>query len=223
MKTPVCFLLFTIAAVAQTPVPAGPRAVTGLPYSMEQTTERVQTLADGTRISQPAQKIAQYRDSAGRTRNEITTTVAGPGAQTISTIIIMDPVSGLRYNLDTRNHVARKMPPLSPPPQGRAAAPLALQRPDASSESLGTQVIQGITARGTRTTMTYPIGFSGNDRPIVSINEMWMSIDLRIMLQSKMSDPRFGDSTTTLNSFSQAEPDPTLFQIPADYQVVEGR
>jgi len=45
-------------------------AVTGAPYSAEEVTEHVQTLADGTHITQPSSKTIFYRDSLGRTRIE---------------------------------------------------------------------------------------------------------------------------------------------------------
>jgi hypothetical protein len=35
----------------------------------------------------------------------------------------------------------------------------------------------------------------------------------------KVSDPRRGDSTTKLSNVSQSEPDPSLFQVPADYSI----
>ena len=47
-------------------------AVTGAPYSAEEVTEHVQTLADGTHITQPSPKTIFYRDSLGRTRIERT-------------------------------------------------------------------------------------------------------------------------------------------------------
>jgi len=45
-------------------------AVTGAPYSAEEITEHVQTLVDGTHITQPSRKTVFYRDSSGRTRIE---------------------------------------------------------------------------------------------------------------------------------------------------------
>lgn len=42
----------------------------GHPYSAEQITEHVQTLADGTHISQTVSKVHLYRDSQGRTRTD---------------------------------------------------------------------------------------------------------------------------------------------------------
>ena len=95
------------------------------------------------------------------------------------------------------------------------------QRPQFSHESLGTQTIEGVLAEGSRTTVVYPIGAFGNDRPITTVSETWMSPELKMVVLSKNSDPRNGDSTTSLTNLSRSEPDPSLFQIPSDYQVVE--
>lgn len=95
-------------------------------------------------------------------------------------------------------------------------------RPNMKSESLGTQTIEGISAEGTRTTMTLPEGAVGNDRPIVTTTETWVSPELKVMVLSKTSDPRSGESTTKLVNISQAEPDASLFQVPEGYSVVDG-
>lgn len=50
---------------------------------------------------------------------------------------------------------------------------------------------------------------------------MWNSPELKIMLLSTRHDPRSGDDTTKLENLSRAEPDPALFQPPADYQIVD--
>jgi len=47
------------------------RLVTGQPYSAEQTSERRQTLADGTHIDQKREMQVMYRDSEGRTGNSV--------------------------------------------------------------------------------------------------------------------------------------------------------
>jgi hypothetical protein len=229
----------------------GGRAVTGMPYSAQQTTEHVQTLADGTHIQQNSQQTMLYRDSLGRTRTERTLApppgaaagFAGPGF-----IEIFDPVSGNRYTLDPRNHTARQRaaPPPPPPPapgsaarviapDGRVAAPAgrlspyaspapAAQterpRPQITHESLGAQTMEGVMVQGERRTMVYPEGFFGNDRPITVVNETWMSPELNMVVLSKNSDPRSGESTTRLTNISRAEPDPSLFQVPPDYQVL---
>jgi hypothetical protein len=225
-------------------------ALTGAPYSAEQITEHVQTLADGTHITQAAQIVTLYRDSQGRTRTE-RTIVLPPGAPAVpdppSIVEISDPVTGARYVLDPRAHRATKMSlpvlliPLQPQsPQSSAAVsahrvskitpmislappvsgPNDQTRPQFSRESLGTQTMEGVLAEGSRTTVVYPVGSIGNDRPITTVSETWMSPELKMVVLSKNSDPRNGDSTTRLANISRTEPDPTLFQVPADYEVI---
>lgn len=93
-------------------------------------------------------------------------------------------------------------------------------RPEHSSESLGTQEIEGVLAEGTRTTMTIPVDFEGNDRPIVHSCERWMSQELKLLVLSRCSDPRMGDTTTRVFNIARAEPDPALFQVPAGYKII---
>ena len=61
----------------------------------------------------------------------------------------------------------------------------------------------------------------GNDRPITTVHETWMSPELNMAISTKISDPRSGESTTKLTNISRAEPDPALFQVPAGYSVAE--
>jgi hypothetical protein len=228
----------------------GGGAVTGAPYSAEQVTEHIQTLADGTHISQNAQKTTFYRDSQGRTRMErsfpVPPGVTRGAASGPNLIEISDPVSGVRYTLEPRKHVAHKMSvPIAPPPpsnsatsasrSGRFAVAQSVpglsgtapqdqsQQPQFSHESLGTETIEGVLAEGKRTTIVYPIGAVGNDRPITTVSETWMSTDLKTVVLSKHSDPRSGESTTRLTNISRAEPDPALFQIPSDYEIVDAQ
>lgn len=97
------------------------------------------------------------------------------------------------------------------------------QQPQISRESLGTQTIEGMLAEGTRTTMIFPVGAVGNDRPLTTVHETWTSPELKITVLSKESDPRQGESTTRLTNISRAEPDATLFQVPPDYQIIDAQ
>lgn len=225
-------------------IPGHPAAfITGRPYSAEQITERVQTLADGTHISQTVSKINLYRDSQGRSRMEHSF-VLPPGAQGSAPtfVTIVDPVAGYQYTFDTRQHTARRIS-MSPPPhqtsqwfhktapanrpnvtpftrtvEPNATAP---QHPSTQRESLGTQTIEGISAEGTRMTTTFPVGSVGNDREFTTTSETWMSKDLGVTVLSKNSDPRYGETTTRLTDISQTEPDPNLFLVPPDYTIVD--
>jgi hypothetical protein len=90
---------------------------------------------------------------------------------------------------------------------------------DGSVESLAPQMVNGVLAQGTRTTETIPVGKIGNDRAIHVVSERWYSNDLQLLIKSTSSDPRFGDSTYQLTNIVQTSPDPSLFQIPADYTI----
>jgi hypothetical protein len=231
-------------AIARMPAPAIHAAViAGEPYSAEEVSDRMQTLADGTHITQKTQISKRYRDSEGRTRTERPLFGGADSAfRDVMVVEINDAVSGFRYVLDPYNHIAHRFAPPEkpsetarysqearavsqgvPPPATRQAVnpPPRTDRPDVSAESLGKQVIEGVSAEGTKMTRTLPVGAIGNDRPIVSVTESWFSPDLKIVVLSKTSDPRMGENTMRLQNIDRTEPDPALFRVPADYQVID--
>jgi hypothetical protein len=79
------------------------------------------------------------------------------------------------------------------------------------------QFLDGVYVKGARVTTTIPSGAIGNDRDLKVVNERWYSDDLKLLLKSSNSDPRFGVTTYELTDISQSSPDPALFQIPAGY------
>jgi hypothetical protein len=91
------------------------------------------------------------------------------------------------------------------------------------TESLGTQTIEGVTAEGTRVTLTIPAGEIGNTLPIEIVDEIWHSPELQIMVMTRHRDPRSGENTYRLTNLSRSEPDRSLFEVPADYSVREGK
>jgi hypothetical protein len=92
-----------------------------------------------------------------------------------------------------------------------------------NKESLGTQIMEGVGAQGERQTRTIEAGAIGNDRPIQIISEHWYSPDLQMDVMTRHSDPRTGEETVRLININRAEPDSSLFQVPAGYQVIEGK
>jgi hypothetical protein len=114
-----------------------------------------------------------------------------------------------------------------PPPTFRAVAPSAAPRhgvddptrPQFTREDLGTQIIEGIQAEGTRQTTTWPVGAMGNDRPVTNTNETWRSPDLKEVILTKSDDPRSGESTHKLVNINRDDPDPSLFEVPPGYTV----
>jgi len=68
-------------------------------------------------------------------------------------------------------------------------------------------------------TMTIPAGQIGNDQALQIVNETWFSPDLQMVVLSKRSDPRSGDTVVSYTNLNRSEPSSTLFQVPADYSV----
>jgi hypothetical protein len=90
---------------------------------------------------------------------------------------------------------------------------------ETTKSDLGTQMIEGVPARGTRITRTIPAGQIGNVQPIVITTESWYSPDLKVLVMSKSNDPRMGETTYKLTNIQRSEPASSLFQPPEDYTV----
>jgi hypothetical protein len=89
-------------------------------------------------------------------------------------------------------------------------------------ESLGRQVIEGVEAEGNRVTFTIPPGEIGNERSIEIVSENWYSAELGVLVMSRHSDPRSGETTYRLTNINRTEPAKSLFEVPPGYTVSEG-
>jgi TonB family protein len=224
-------------------------AITGRPYSAERVTEHVQIAADGTRFTTNNQQETIYRDSQGRTRTEraIMRSPANgpkPTGDVPLLIEISDPVANVGYTLDTQNKVSHRyafeptpragaMPSggggggagvfaeviaAGPTPGANGNVPAS---PQMKRENLGTQMIEGVQAKGERQVRTWPAGSQGSDRSFQTTSENWVSEDLRVTVLSRNVDPRNGENTMKLINIRLGEPPPNLFALPADYTVVD--
>jgi hypothetical protein len=235
--------------------------VVGAPYSGTIINKMVQTLADGTHITQTTTGTVA-RDSQGRTRQDAPLLMIGnlSAAKAPHLVFIVDPVAQVSYTLDLTDKTAQKMPappfsmpngaarkeilrmgpqvsistggPMPMPPE--AAMPpmpvMLLQKMDMSkndaanisTEDLGSETMEGVLVNGTRTTRTIPTGQIGNDGPIKIVTEVWTSPDLKTVVYSKRSDPRLGEQIFQLKDIVRAEPDPSLFVVPAGFTITEG-
>jgi len=209
------------------------------PYSAVEEAIHTQTLSDGTQLTEKHLMQKFYRDSQGRERTEHPF-CQGPDESLGSSMVveIHDPMMGYAYVLEPEGHIAHrfKSDPIlhvAPVPQRDAAkvatdlvpATVGVKRdnepPQIVTESLGSQMIEGIYAEGTRTTRTIPAGREGNDRPINIVQESWVSKELEVSILNKYIDPRSGESTTRLTNLDLSEPSIDLFQLPLDYKIVD--
>ena len=74
---------------------------------------------------------------------------------------------------------------------------------------------------GTHDILIYNPGVFGNDRKMTVENEFWWSPQLGLNLSSIKIDPRIGKQTFTVTNLVQGDPDPSLFQLPAGFEVVD--
>ena len=222
------------------------KVVKGAPYSATAITEHTQTLSDGNQIIQK-NEAAYYRDSEGRTRidQKLKTigkwTAPGDPAQVIT---IFDPVTGNHYSLNSKTRIAlldargpqkpsNPMPKPNPQAKPQPIGPVtksteqdqhsvAKEGSDRKKkESLGNRVIEGISAEGSRQTVTIPAGEIGNVAPIEITDESWYSPELQLPVMTRHHDPRSGDTTYRLTNINRSEPARSLFEVPSDYQIVD--
>jgi len=201
------------------------------PFSAIVHSEWIKTLTSGgTFTTENQRKIA--RDSLGRIYEERWNLVpkGGSAQSQMNAIQIGDPVGRILYNcfLHTMPHRCTL--------EKFAETPLAAFHPAVGKsgqlpngngfrihEDLGIRNFDGFDAVGTRDTTTYNEGVIGNDRSFSVTREFWFSERLGIDLESDIANPLFGEEIFTVTDLNSAEPDPTLFQPPAGFDVLDQR
>jgi hypothetical protein len=225
------------------PEPGAGRTISGAPYSGVEVVTTQRTLTNGNSINRTSQSNV-FRDGMGRTRVERTIAPrGGAAAQTGQSprtfVTINDPVGRVMRVLDPQTKTAQEFPLRGGRAgagrggagarafQGRKGASTDVaagtgkraNNPNVVTENLAMQTINGVQATGVRTTRTIPAGQIGNAQPVQIVHEVWTSLDLKIPVMVKTTDPRNGTTTRQLTNITRAEPDPALFQAPSDYTV----
>ena len=183
----------------------------------------------------PAELIA--RDAQGRLRMETTEGKfkvdegEGAGTEAVQQIItICDPVSQKLVRLDTLSKTATM--------QGRPAGSVRIGTQaqvafcsvyankksvgNAQKEDLGHQTIEGLDAEGVRTTRSVPTIRNGEPATVQGVSEVWCSDELgALVMQARRTGATGQGTETKLTKIARGEPDAALFQIPADYRIVE--
>jgi hypothetical protein len=209
------------------------RVETGKPYSATVVTQTKMSYVDGTNVTRSNTQV-EYRDADGRERME--NEIPDGHGSTIKRIVIRDPVAGVTYNLNSATKTAFSISAGFQPAEawepvagGRGGVAATSKAGDEAAgakrdanhivEDLGFANINGVSARGTRSTTIVAAGSIGNDREFRSVEERWFSPELNMMVKTTSTDPRFGTTTRELTNINRANPDPSLFKPPADYTV----
>lgn len=91
--------------------------------------------------------------------------------------------------------------------------------PAPNAAPLEHKTLEGLAVEGRKTTAIIPAGQIGNEQPITITSEEWRSPELNILILTRHSDPRMGESTYRLQNVIRAEPDRSFFTVPPDYTV----
>jgi hypothetical protein len=209
----------------------GNKTVTSAPFTAKLSAQTTESFADGNKIQHSTTGFIA-RDSQGRTRQEVTLSAIGPWATSGMKhgIFVNDPVASMHYILEPDQKMAISMPSLPargkggngnapPPPKFQARN----NQSNTTTMSLGVQTVGGVSAEGTLITRTIPAGEIGNLNPIQITVERWYSSDLQMNVLIKRSDPRMGATIFQLSDIQRQEPDASLFQVPSDYTLKQGR
>lgn len=221
------------------------KTVIGRPVSGTEVHESHQMLGDGTEIA-TSESDQFYRDSAGRTRVETKgrTVIVDPVTKVTVTLnteaktarrVAMPAGAAPRLGVAFSAAQAAKSMATTytvtvgdtiittdggvAVGKGRGAGRGTAE--NTQQEELGVESLNGVLAAHTRNTLTIPQGQIGNNRDIHVVNERWYSDDLQMLVKTVNSDPRFGENTYQLTNVSRDEPDASLFQIPADYKIMD--
>ena len=224
--------------------PAIPTTVRNAPFSAQVVTEYDHVFTNGNHIHRETHGRI-FRDSQGRVRTE-TQVATLSGVDNLEHVAIQDPILREVIHLDARTRTANVYhlgepaaavteAPYSgiPTKSGRAllstpetapgSAAFAAPRPGTAapttSEPLGTRMIEGLSAVGTRTTRTIA---NGEGAPIVAVSEVWYSRDLQMIILSISDDGQSGHSLMRVTNVVRGAPSEKLFQVPSDYTIKDG-
>jgi hypothetical protein len=208
-------------------------AVKNAPFSGEMVCTNILTRDDGS-ISESRLTTMYYRDGAGRIRREILH--KNDGEIIRQQFEVIDHSGGQNFTLYPQNRtVIKSNSPIRSLAEGAYESQTLIFEcgygnnllisskgypyPEVKIESLGTRVIEGLEAEGTRFTLTIPAGKINNEKPIESGYERWYSRELQLDVLIKSSDSRGMESTGRLINLKRGEPGAALFEIPPDYSL----
>jgi hypothetical protein len=203
------------SALSQNPLDYVPN----LPYTAEIVQRFSETLPNGNQVVRK-RRIVQMRDSQGRTRIENFST-DGPGCcenrNQPDVVNLYVPLQRQFIQLFPRTKKARVMtfPGTGPIPTHGDPNDKNIER-----QSLPGRTIHGIYSEGTRVTFLVPHN-DGRATEVGCVKESWVSPEMKIAVLTKSGGTCSDGGITEIREIDRNEPDAALFEIPADYEVLD--
>lgn len=233
----------TLVASAGSMLVDDPPTIAGAPFSGVVNVQSTTHFADGNQIVR-ANAVRYFRDGQGRTRTERQGAGVLAASMTgTSMVTIVDPVKSQRINLFPGQQVASviklpqgavshaatvsacssdTVPPFALLGVGMAIGAGQYTEATTSTVSLGQKVVNGLTATGCRIIRTIPAGVLGNEKPITSTTEQWVSSELGVTVQMSETSSLGGSVTSNLEQVVLSEPEASLFTVPTGYKTMGG-
>jgi hypothetical protein len=196
-------------------------AIADEPFSATAVIDDQQTLADGS-VAATHNINLIGRDAQGRTHGEMRSRMPADfqGMTPLIEVHLFDPQTRIRSVCIEATHIAsQQVMPEAPIPS--ASSRTERTNPLLKVEDLGSDVLEGITVRGTRRTLTIPAEANSTGAPLTVVDEYWYSDELHLNLRSRHTDPRTGVHEIKLTDLKRAEPEPAFFQVPEGYKIVD--
>ena len=218
MKLPVFYSIFASLPLTK-----------NAPYSAEIIIETIRRPKSGEKTVRTANYFV-YRDGKGRIRRERDPLELNSPESKLyydnlpQQLTIVDPVGGFTYELFPPTKTFTRYPyypsreedlfPVTNRHSGLIAQPRGYSW---CIESLGTQIIEGLPAQGSRATLSFAAA-DGNQKMIGSVSERWFSNELEIPLITKLIKPNGYEETIKVVNIKRGAPKKTLFVVPTDYK-----
>lgn len=199
----------------------------GAPFSFTLVTEWSRPLSSGGTFTLTNERHI-VRDSKGRIYQErwILVPKGSKVKSHMDVFQITDPEQHTWYNCITATKVCDLYRyRLTTQDKFQPAIGTSGQLPDGNGyrqhEDLGLGSAEGLDTHGYRETITINTGVMGNDQPMISTREFWYCPQLAVNLISTVDDPQSGKQVFTVKELSTSEPEPSFFEVPGDYKVVD--
>jgi len=174
-------------------------------------------------IQDPVAQVSYTLNVTEKTAQKMTALLPPPVAPAAGTFAVSaagTPATDTFFaEVSTEGAASETVPP---PPMTFHKRILINDPAEGKTEDLGSQMIEGVLANGVRTTRTIPAGQIGNEKPLSIVTEVWTSPELKTVVYSKRTDPRMGEQIFRLTNIVRAEPDPSLFTVPANFKILDG-